>query len=136
VIVGLALLSGAVILLGKPGRRGESQHGLAVAVSVFVILLAALGAFFTVNFHFWMGHGIIPGIGAAPTDEGIDLDALITPFTLVIIIANMALIKALRGETWYSRLYTSMKTGLRRFIGMEEPSGIEPQKQEVLLSDT
>ncbi len=131
VMVGLALLAGALILLGKPRMRGEPQHGLAVAFSVAIILLAAVGAFFTVNFHFWMGHGIIPGIGAAPTDEGIDLDALIPPFALVIIIANLALIKALRGETWYSRLYTNMKIGLRRFIGMEEPTRVEPQKQEV-----
>ena len=132
VIVGLALLAGAIILLGKPRIRGEAQHGLAVAISVIVILFAALGAFFTVNFHFWMGHGIIPGIGAAPTDEGIDLDALVPPFALVIIIANLALIKALRGETWYSRLYTSMKIGLRSFIGLEEPGVVEPQKQEAI----
>ena len=130
VIVGLALLSGAVVLLGKPRTRGEPQHGLAVAISAIVILFAALGAFFTVNFHFWMGHGIIPGIGAAPTDEGIDLNALIPPFALVIIIANMAWIKALRGETWYSQLYASMKSGLRRFIGMEEPGKVEAPKQE------
>src|SRR5690242_11901212 len=108
VMVGLALLAGAVILIGKPRMRGDAQHRLVVAISVVVILLAAVGAFFTVNFHFWMGHGIIPGIGAAPTDEGIDLDALIPPFALVIIIANLAWIKALRGETWYSQLYVDM----------------------------
>src|SRR5690242_3242853 len=70
VLIGLAMLVGAVILIGKPCMRGEPQHGIVIAVSVAVILLAAVGAFFTVNFHFWMGHGIIPGIGAAPTDEG------------------------------------------------------------------
>jgi hypothetical protein len=77
-----------------------------------------------------MGHGIIPGIGAAPTDEGIDLDALIPPFALVIIIANLAWIKALRGETWYSQLYAEMKSGLRKFIGMEDAKQAEPQKSE------
>ena len=131
VMVGLALLAGALILIGKPRMRGDPQHGLVVACSVAVILLAAVGAFFTVNFHFWMGHGIIPGIGAAPTDEGIDLDALIPPFALVIIIANLAWIKALRGETWYSRLYAETKSGLRKFIGMEETEQVEPQKSEV-----
>jgi thiosulfate dehydrogenase (quinone) large subunit len=131
ITVGLALLAGAVILLGKPRMRGEPQHGLAVAISVIVIILAALGAFFTVNFHFWMGHGIIPGIGAAPTDEGIDLDALIPPFAIVIIIANLALIKSLRGETWYSRLYVRTKSGLRKFSGMEETEAVEAQKSEV-----
>ena len=132
VMVGLALLVGAIILVGKPRMRGESQHGIVIAVSVAVILLAAVGAFFTVNFHFWMGHGIIPGIGAAPTDEGIDLDALIPPFALVIIIANLAWIKALRGETWYSQLYTETKSGLRKFIGMEDTKQAEQQKSEVV----
>ena len=131
VMVGLALLAGALILIGKPRMRGDPQHGLVVACSVAVILLAAVGAFFTVNFHFWMGHGIIPGMGAAPTDEGIDLDALIPPFALVIIIANLAWIKALRGETWYSRLYAETKSGLRKFIGMEDTEQVEPQKSEV-----
>ena len=131
VMVGLALLAGALILIGKPRMRDDPQHGLVVACSVAVILLAAVGAFFTVNFHFWMGHGIIPGIGAAPTDEGIDLDALIPPFALVIIIANLAWIKALRGETWYSRLYAETKSGLRKFIGMEDTEQVEPQKSEV-----
>jgi len=131
VMVGLALLAGALILIGKPRMRGDPQHGLVVACSVAVILLAAVGAFFTVNFHFWMGHGIIPGMGAVPTDEGIDLDALIPPFALVIIIANLAWIKALRGETWYSRLYAETKSGLRKFIGMEDTEQVEPQKSEV-----
>jgi thiosulfate dehydrogenase [quinone] large subunit len=132
VMVGLALLAGALILIGKPRMRGDPQDGLVVACSVAIILLAAVGAFFTVNFHFWMGHGIIPGIGAAPTDEGIDLDALIPPFALVIIIANLAWIKALRGETWYSRLYAETKSDLRKFIGMEDTEQVEPQKSEVV----
>ncbi len=131
VMVGLALLAGALILIGNPRMRGDPQHGLVIACSVAVILLAAVGAFFTVNFHFWMGHGIIPGIGAAPTNEGIDLDALIPPFALVIIIANLAWIKALRGETWYSRLYAETKSGLRKFIGMEDTEQVESEKSEV-----
>ena len=131
VMVGLALLAGALILIGKPRMRGDPQHGLVIACSVAVILLAAVGAFFTVNFHFWMGHGIIPGIGAAPTDEGIDLDALIPPFALVIIIANLAWIKALRGDTWYSRLYAETKSGLRKFIGMEDTEQVESEKSKV-----
>src|SRR2546421_10054665 len=48
VMVGLALLAGALILIGKPRMRGDPQHGLAVACSVGVILLVAVGAFFTV----------------------------------------------------------------------------------------
>ena len=131
VLIGLTLLVGAVILIGKPRMRGEPQHGLVIAISVAVILLAAVGAIFTVNFHFWMGKGIIPGMGSDPADEGIDLDALIPPFALVIIIANLAWIKALRGETWYSQLYSEMKAGLRKFIGMEDTKQTKPQESEV-----
>ena len=130
VMVGLALLAGALMLIGKPRMRGDAQHSLVVAISVAVILLSAVGGFFTVNFHFWMGHGIIPGIGAAPTDEGIDLDALIPPFALVIIIANLAWIKALRGETWYSRLYAETKASLRKSTGMEDTKHDESKKPE------
>ncbi len=69
-----------------------------------------------------MGYGLIPGVGAAPTNEGIDIDALVPPFSLVILVANLALIKALRDETWYSRGYKRAVTGLRHFIGMEDAS--------------
>jgi hypothetical protein len=89
-----------------------------------------VGAFLTINFHFWMGRGIIPGVPVDPKDEAIDLDALVPPLSIVILIANLAYIKALRGETWYSRLYSQMKSGLRRFIGIEEPGRVESQKQE------
>src|SRR5690348_4570197 len=46
VLVGLALLVGALILIGKPRMRGDPQHSLVIGVSVAVILLAAVGAFF------------------------------------------------------------------------------------------
>ena len=42
--------------------------------------------------------GVIPTFTpAAPYNEGIDLDGLLPPLCLVIIIANIALIRALRG---------------------------------------
>jgi thiosulfate dehydrogenase (quinone) large subunit len=118
--IGVVLLASALILLGQPRMRGEAQHWLVVGFFSLAVFMAALGAFLCVNFHFWMGHGLIPGVGSAPTDEGIDLDALVPPFSLVILIANLALIKALRGETWYSRGYKRAIAGLRHFIGMED----------------
>lgn len=118
--IGVVLLASALILLGQPRMRGEAQHWLAVGFFSLTVFVAALGAFLCVNFHFWMGHGLIPGVGASPTGEGIDLDALVPPFSLVILIANLALIKALRGETWYSRGYKRTIRGLRHFIGMED----------------
>lgn len=120
VIIGVVLLASALILLGQPRVRGEAQHWLAISFFSAGAVLAVVGAFMTINFHFWMGYGLIPGVGAAPTNEGIDIDALVPPFSLVILIANLALIKALRGETWYSRGYARAVMGLRHFIGMED----------------
>ena len=120
VTIGVVLLASALILLGRPRMKEEAQHWLAISFFSVGALLAVAGAFMTINFHFWMGYGIIPGVGTAPTNEGIDIDALVPPFSLVILIANLALIKALRGETWYSRGYKRAITGLRHFIGMED----------------
>ena len=118
--IGVVLLASALLLLGQPRMRGDAQHWLTIGFLSLGAGVAVLGAFLCVNFHFWMGHGLLPGVGAAPTDEGIDLDALVPPFSLVILIANLALIKALRGQTWYSRLYRHTRRSLRHFIGMEE----------------
>lgn len=120
VTIGVVFITSALILLGYPRRRGEAQHGLAIGFCTATAILAVVGGFMAINFHFWMGRGLIPGVGSAPTDEGIDLDALIPPLSLVIFIANVALIKALRGETWYSRGYKRAVHGLRHFIGMED----------------
>lgn len=120
--IGVVLLSCALLLLGAPRRRGEPQHTLVVGFFALGSIVVVLGAFLCVNFHFWMGGGIIPGIGADPNDGSIDLDALIPPLSLVILIANLALMKALRGDTWYSRASKRAVSGLRHFIGMEEAS--------------
>lgn len=133
VTIGVALFAGAIILLVQPRVRGEPQHSLAVGISTFVTIIVAIGAFLCVNFHFYMGHGILPGINPSNfKDEGIDLDSLVPPFSIVIMIANIAYIRALRGETWYSRLYTRTKVGLRKFIGMEEPHSVEVEKAAVV----
>ncbi len=98
VAIGLALLGGALMLLGEPRMRGEAQHGLAVAYSYVVILAAAGAAFQTINFHFFMGGWVFPVFNpSAPFNEGVDLDGFIPPICLVIIIANLAMIRTLRG---------------------------------------
>ncbi|TME06473.1 MAG: hypothetical protein E6I80_13800 [Chloroflexi bacterium] len=105
VAIGLVLLGGALMLLGEPRMRGEAQHGLAVAYCYIVILAAAGAAFQTVNFHFLMGGWIFPTFKpSAPFNEGIDLDGFIPPICLVIIIANLMMIRALRGGTLFGSL--------------------------------
>lgn len=98
VTVGVILLSGALALLGQPRIAGEPQHRLAVAYSIAVAIAAAVGILLNVNFHFWMGGWVIPTFNStAVYNEGIDLDALLPPLSLVIIIANIALVKELIG---------------------------------------
>ncbi|HZS79748.1 MAG TPA: hypothetical protein VFA41_24265 [Ktedonobacteraceae bacterium] len=120
VITGLALLAGAIIVLSSPRLREDAQHKLAVGICTLVIFAAIAGSLMTINYHFWIGKSIIPGMSADPGDEAIDLEALVPPLSLIIIAAQMAYIKALRGETWYSRAYAEVKLRLRRFIGMED----------------
>src|SRR5215471_10011043 len=102
VAIGLLLLSGALVLLGRPRMSGDPQHHLAVAYSFVVALAAAVAIALTVNFHFLMGGWVIPTFDAtAANGEAIDLDALLPPFSLVIIIANLALARELKGgELW------------------------------------
>lgn len=103
--IGLVLLAGALLLLGEPRVRGEAQHSLGVACSCIVVLAAVGAAFQTINFHFLMGGWIVPIFNPrAPFNEGIDLDGFIPPICLVIIIANLALIKALRGGVLFGSL--------------------------------
>lgn len=90
VLAGLALLSGAVVLIVGIRRRGEPPYRLAVAQLVAASLAALACAFLCVNFHFFMGDGILPGVNPAnPFDEGVDLDTLMVPLALLILIFNL-----------------------------------------------
>ena len=102
ITVAVILLGGALLLLGQPRLPGEPQHGVAVAFCITVALAAAVGAFLTVNFHFLMGGWVIPGFNpTAAYNEGIDLDALIPPLSLVILIANLAFVNTLTGGNFF-----------------------------------
>lgn len=98
VAVGIILIGAALVLLGKPRMPGEPQHRLAVAYSIAAILAAVVGIIHTVNFHFFMGGWVIPTFNPSDAyDEGIDLEGLLPLFLLVIIISNIALLKAITG---------------------------------------
>jgi len=59
----------------------------------------------TINFHFLMGGWIFPWFDpTAANSEGIDLDALLPPFSLVIILAQAAVIAHLTEVSWSERL--------------------------------
>lgn len=87
--MGIALLAGALALIGRLPARGERGFALA-AGEIAAAAVAALGcAFLCVNFHFFMGNGMLSALNpSAPFDEGIDLDTLLVPLALVIAFAN------------------------------------------------
>lgn len=102
VTIGLILLGGVILLLVRPRERGESLHRLSVSICIAAAVVAAAGAFLCVNFHFWMGKSFIPGVGAGPGDEGIDLDALMPPLSLIIIAANLYIVGLIRNVAFFT----------------------------------
>lgn len=105
VVTGIVLLTAAFILIGQPRRSGEPQHGLMVGYCIASIIASLLSIIMSVNFHFWLGGWVIPTFNAATTyNEAIDLEGLLPPLSLVVIIANIALIRALQGEKLHTAL--------------------------------
>jgi hypothetical protein len=96
VIVGVVLLLGVLLLIGHPKALVKVPHHVSVSMYATVAVVAVIAAFLCVNFHFWMGKSIIPGLGADPGDEGIDLDALMPPFSFIIMVANLYIVSRLR----------------------------------------
>lgn len=97
--IGLALLGGALLLIGHLPARGEHYYRLAR----FEIGAAAVAAFacvvLCVNFHFFMGGGFVSALNpAAPFDEGIDLDTLLPPIAVIVGVLNTRLLIALVGD--------------------------------------
>jgi hypothetical protein len=102
--IALTLLGGALVLVSRTRRSGDVWYGFALTCSIAVTIAAALGAFLTVNFHFWAGGWIFPTFRpAAAGGEGIDLDALLPPLSLVVLIANLALFRELLREGVFQR---------------------------------
>lgn len=125
VIIGIILLGSAVVLLNQPRRKGQPQYRLALLYSSAAMVAALLGAFLTVNFHFLAGGWIIPWFnGSAANGEGIDLDALLPPFELVVLVAQGALLAELTQVSWRQRF--------RRLL----PSRHQPSKPPVVVGDS
>ena len=97
--IGVALLGGALLLIGRIPTRGEPYYRLAR----FEIGAAALAAFacvlLCVNFHFFMGDGFVSALNPGdPFDEGIDLDTLLPPISAILCILNTRLLIWLIGD--------------------------------------
>lgn len=116
VLTGLALLSGALALIGGIRRRDEPQYRLAVAQILAAALAALVCALLCVNFHFFMGDGLLPGLNPGNAfDEGIDLDTLMPPMALLILFFNLYVLGDMTGvafQTLPRRVIVRMQTRL------------------------
>lgn len=89
VFIGFALLVGAVALIGPMRRRGAPEHRLLVAEIGAAIVATLLCAFLCVNFHFFMGDSLIPWFDPSHAfDEGITLDTLMPPLSILLFLFN------------------------------------------------
>lgn len=110
VAIGVVFLSTALLLFGRLRQAGEPQHQITVALMLGAAVAGIIGAFFCINFHFWMGDGILPAVGGAHAfDEGIDLDMLMPPLCLLITVAYLRLVNDLTGRSASSRLGARVK---------------------------
>lgn len=95
---GLALLAGALALVGGVRRHGEPQYRLAIAQMVAAVFAALTCIFLCVNFHFFMGGGVLPGLD--PTHafgEGVNLDTLMPPMALLVLVFNLYVLSDVSG---------------------------------------
>ncbi len=89
-LIGIALLIGAVLLIGPVRRHGDPQYTLALVEMSAAAFAALVCAFLCVNFHFFMGNGVLPGIDVANAfNEGISLDTLMPPLSVIILYLNI-----------------------------------------------
>jgi thiosulfate dehydrogenase (quinone) large subunit len=112
---GVALLIGALVLCGRLPESGQPYHRLAVA-EIAAATAACFGCFLLcVNLHFWMGDGLISSVNTAKAfDEGIDLDTLLPPLSLILLVMNGRLLIDLLGIKSVPASFTSLLTRLPR----------------------
>lgn len=89
VVAGSVLIAGALLLLTRFHARGERRFRLEVGLVGAAVVAALTCAFLCLNFRFWMGDGLLPGLDAShPFNEGIDLDTLMVGLALIVAVAN------------------------------------------------
>lgn len=98
IVAGMALLIGAIVLVGPIRHRGMPQYRVALGEIAAATVAALVCVFLCVNFHFFMGDGLIPWFDPArPFDEGISLDTLMPPLSAIILVINARLLVVMTG---------------------------------------
>jgi thiosulfate dehydrogenase (quinone) large subunit len=126
-LIGIALLIGVALLLGPVRHRGDPQHRLAVGEMSFAALAALACAFLCINFHFFMGDGIFPGLDTARAfDEGISLDTLMPPLSVLILYINIHVLCDMTGVPLTDRLRRAKRRARLLFVGagQQKSSGV------------
>jgi len=99
ILIGIALLAGAIFLLGPVRHQSDPQYRLAVGEVVAAALASLVCAFLCINFHFFMGDGLFPGIDTANVfDKGISLDTLMPPISILILCVNIYMLGDMTGR--------------------------------------
>lgn len=99
-LIGVALLLGAILLLSPVRHKGDPQYHLALAEMRVAALAALACVFLCVNFHFFMGDGLFPGLDTSRIfDEGISLDTLMPPLSLLVLFVNVQAVCEMRGKS-------------------------------------
>ena len=118
-LIGVALLTGAVGLLSALPRPGEPQYRIALAQSIAAATGALAAVFLCVNFHFFVGDGLFPGVNPANAfGEGVDLDTLVAPLALVLLLVNLARVS----EMTHLPLRALPQLVIRRVLGSRLPA--------------
>jgi hypothetical protein len=103
--IAVALLMGVAVLIGPVHRRGTPQYRLAVGEMAAATVAVVVCAFLCINFHFFMGDGIIPWFDPARAfDEGLTLDTLMPPLSLLILVINVRVLSDMTGMQWSAAL--------------------------------
>ena len=118
ILVGFALLIGAVALTGPMRRRGAPEHRLLTVEIGAATVATLVCAFLCVNFHFFMGDSIIPWINPSNAyNEGITLDTLMPPLSILLFVFNARVLVELTEtpvSAWARRVIQSLSALVRR----------------------
>ena len=116
ILIGVALLAGTIFLLGPVRHQGDPQYRLAVGEVVAAALASLVCAFLCINFHFFMGAGLFPGIDTAKAfGEGISLDTLMPPISILILCVNIYVLGDMTGRP-IPQLLRRIVSGDRSFL--------------------
>jgi len=91
--VGVALIAAALVWLVRWKRLGSTQRTVLLGI---VALTGIVGAFMSVNYHLAMGATAPWIISADPSDQGVDLDSLMSMLQLVLAAVCLVYLVSLR----------------------------------------